>query len=175
MGALLYSTQVFRVHSVHMTIFAITWESALFHIRPDSCVHIHASILAEEPRNRSPWDLAFKLQSSVCFPDVARPNGSWILPLSHNYSCCNTHNEIVRTKQQSRKPSWSVKTFVETYKFCDQVPCIIQRWKKENGLWFRTETEAKLKHKIIIVKITVGCWLSCLDKVQNIQFSNPTP
>ena len=75
-------------------------------LTPDWCVHIHASILAEEPRNRSPWDLPFKLQSSVCFPDVARPNGSWILPLSHNYSCCNTHNEIARWKQQSRKPSW---------------------------------------------------------------------
>jgi hypothetical protein len=75
-------------------------------LTPDWCVHIHASILAEEPRNRSPWDLPFKLQSSVCFPDVARPNGSWILPLSHNYSCCNTHNEIAKRKQQSRKPSW---------------------------------------------------------------------
>ena len=52
--------------------------------RPNSIFNGDAS-LTEEPRNRSSWCLPFKLQSSVCFPDVARPNWSRILPLSHHY------------------------------------------------------------------------------------------
>ena len=52
--------------------------------RPNSIFNGDAS-LTEEPRNRSSWYLQFKLQSFVCFPDVARPNWSRILPLSHHY------------------------------------------------------------------------------------------
>ena len=59
--------------------------------------------LTEKPRNRSSWYLPFKLQSSVCFPNVARPNRSRILPLSHHYPGCNTHNQIVRKKAPIKK------------------------------------------------------------------------
>ena len=48
--------------------------------------------LTEKPRNRSSWYLPFKLQSPVCFPDVARSNRSRILPLSHHYPGCNTQS-----------------------------------------------------------------------------------
>jgi hypothetical protein len=59
--------------------------------------------LAEELWDGSLWDLPFKLQSSVCFPDVARSDGSRILPLTHNYSSCNMQVELFKTKSKINK------------------------------------------------------------------------
>ena len=65
--------------------------------RPNSIFNGDAS-LTEEPRNRSSWYLPSKLQSFVCFPDVARPNRSRILPQSSVPWLQYTHNHIVRKK-----------------------------------------------------------------------------
>ena len=50
--------------------------------------------LPKEPRNWSLWYFAFKLQSSIWFSDVARPDWPRFSPFCHNHSSCKVKSLI---------------------------------------------------------------------------------
>lgn len=64
---------------------------------PSSSLDCVGYILPEKPRNGSSRYFPFKLHPSICFSNMARPDGAAVLSLGHNYSSCNLCKKNVKS------------------------------------------------------------------------------